>query len=56
MSLPKKLIEKLACPKCHGALQYDKQENRFECGHCREYYRVEDDIPVMPLDEAKKID
>ena len=56
MSLPKKLIEKLACPKCHGILKYEITENRFECGHCREFYRVVDDIPVMPLDEAQKID
>ena len=56
MGLPKKLIDKLACPKCHGDLMYVEQENRFECGHCREFYRVVNDIPVMPLDEAQKID
>ncbi len=56
MGLPKKLLDKLACPKCHAGLAYDKLENRFECSQCREYYRVVDDIPVMPLDEAQKID
>ncbi|MCP4684638.1 MAG: Trm112 family protein [bacterium] len=56
MGLPQKLLDKLACPKCHGDLDYDKHKSRFECSHCREFYRVEDDIPVMPLDEAQKID
>jgi uncharacterized protein YbaR (Trm112 family) len=56
MGLPEKLVAKMACPKCHGDLKYDKQENRFECGNCLVYFRVVDDIPVMPLDEARKID
>jgi hypothetical protein len=54
MTLPKDLLEILVCPKCKGTLEY-RQEPAEElvCGACRLIYAVEDDIPIMLIDEAK---
>ena len=53
MSLDPKLLEILVCPKCRGELEYREAEQRLLCGACRLQYRVEDDIPVMLIDEAE---
>ena len=55
MALPVKLVEKLACPQCHGVLDYFPDKNRLECRNCRLAFRVADDIPVLVLDEAEKM-
>jgi len=55
MALPIQLVEKLACPKCHGALDYREAENRLTCRNCRLAYRVTDDIPVLEIDEAEEM-
>jgi len=52
--LNEKLLEILACPKCKGDLEYDKVENKLICKKCRLRYRIEDDIPIMLIDEAEK--
>ena len=52
--LSDKLLEILACPKCKGDLDYDKENNKLICGSCRLKYNVEDDIPIMLIDEAEK--
>jgi uncharacterized protein YbaR (Trm112 family) len=51
--LDKELLEILACPKCKGELEYKPDENELICNECRLIYRIEDDIPVMLIDEAK---
>jgi uncharacterized protein YbaR (Trm112 family) len=55
MTLPDTLLEKLACPQCHGTLNYFPDKNRLECRTCRLAFRVADDIPVLVLDEAEKM-
>lgn len=52
--LNKKLLEILACPKCKGDLEYNKDENKLICTSCRLRYKIEDDIPIMLIDEAEK--
>ena len=52
--LHKKLLEILACPKCKGDLEYKIEENRLICKSCRLRYKIEDDIPIMLIDEAEK--
>jgi len=49
-----KLLEIMACPKCKGDLDFKKKENSLLCNKCRLKYRIEDDIPVMLIDEAEK--
>ncbi|MFH1720979.1 MAG: Trm112 family protein [Candidatus Altiarchaeota archaeon] len=57
MTLDPKLLEILACPKCKGDLEYvdKKEEHNLTCKACKLRYRIEDDIPIMLIDEAEKI-
>lgn len=58
MALDKKLLDILACPKCKGDLIYTntKKEHSLTCNACKLKYRIEDDIPIMLIDEAEKIE
>ena len=60
MTLSKDLLEIIACPKCvrepgcTGVLEYREKENQLICQHCRLVYRIEDDIPIMLIEEGDK--
>ena len=55
MAIDEKLLEILACPNCHGEVEYLASEEVIVCrGECRYRYPVRDDIPVMLIDEAEK--
>jgi uncharacterized protein YbaR (Trm112 family) len=51
--LDDKLLEILACPKCKGELDYDRENDRLTCQTCRLRYEVKDDIPIMLIEEAE---
>lgn len=53
MSLDKKLLEILACPKCKGPVQTRSDESALVCQTCKLVYPVRDNIPVMLIDEAE---
>jgi uncharacterized protein YbaR (Trm112 family) len=53
MALDARLLEILACPKCKGELEYDTENQKLICDACRLKYRIENDIPVMLIDEAE---
>lgn len=54
MSLPPDLLEILVCPKCKGSLEYRTTPTEaLACHACRLLYAVEEDIPIMLIDEAK---
>jgi uncharacterized protein len=55
MALSKELLDILACPKCKGDIRMDDALNGLVCDSCRLLYEIKDDIPVMLIDEAKKI-
>ncbi|MEE9425173.1 MAG: Trm112 family protein [Methylococcales bacterium] len=50
-----KLLNILACPICKGKLIYRKQEQELICKADRLAYAIQDDIPVMLVDEARKL-
>jgi uncharacterized protein YbaR (Trm112 family) len=52
--LDQQLLDILACPKCKGELEYKQDEDQLICNKCRLIYRIEDDIPVMLIEEAQK--
>ena len=54
--LRKELLDILACPQCKSKLEYDQEHSRLICHECRLAYRIEDDIPIMLIDEAEKLD
>ena len=67
--LDKELLDILACPKCKSEkkvtdnggnetteqieLEYDQSNQKLICHQCRLKYRIEDDIPIMLIDEAE---
>lgn len=51
-----RLLDILVCPICKGPLLYRKAEQELVCKADRLAFRVEDGIPVMLEDEARKID
>jgi len=52
--IDQQLLDILACPKCKGELQYDESAEKLICDKCRLKYRIEDDIPIMLIDEAEE--
>lgn len=56
MPLPTELLEILVCPQCKGDLEYRQEPvESLVCHACRLVYMVEDDIPIMLIDEAKPL-
>lgn len=56
MAVDKKLLEILVCPKCKGSLELTEQADGLKCLACRLLYPIIEDIPVMLIDEAIKLD
>jgi uncharacterized protein YbaR (Trm112 family) len=56
MGVSKELLEILACPKCKGELCMNQAEDGLICERCRLLYEIREDIPIMLIDEAKKLD
>jgi len=50
------LLEILACPKCKGDLILDEINSGLICEPCRLFYKIEDGIPIMLIDEAIPLD
>ena len=51
----KDLLDILVCPKCKGDLAYLPENNALDCSACSLRYRIDDDIPVMLIDEAQPL-
>jgi uncharacterized protein YbaR (Trm112 family) len=50
-----KLLEILVCPLCKSPLIYRKSEQELICKADRLAFPIQDDIPVMLADEARKL-
>ena len=50
-----KLLEILVCPLCKSPLVYRKPAQELICKADRLAFKIEDDIPVMLVDEARKL-
>jgi len=55
MPISDDLLEILACPKCKGVVHLTDDKSGLACDACQLLYRIEDDIPVMLIDEAKPL-
>jgi len=53
--MDKKLLDILACPSCKGKLIYMREANELICRFDKLAYPVQDGIPVMFEDEARKL-
>lgn len=56
MPIDKELLDILACPKCKGDIYLTKDGNGLVCKACKLMYEIKDDIPIMLIDEAVKLD
>jgi uncharacterized protein YbaR (Trm112 family) len=54
--ISKELLEILACPKCKGPVVLTEKDDGLVCNSCRLLYEIRDGIPVMLIDEAKKLE
>lgn len=52
MALDPELLKILACPLCKTEVRLTKDARALKCVRCHRVYRIEDDIPVMLIDEA----
>ncbi len=56
MALDPQLLDILACPDDKGPLLYFEDEACLYNPRLKRLYRIEDDIPVMLVDEASEVD
>ncbi|HMJ78790.1 MAG TPA: Trm112 family protein, partial [Iamia sp.] len=56
MALDPQLLDILACPEDKGPLLYFEDESALYNPRLKRRYRIEDDIPVMLVDEAEGVD
>ena len=56
MGISKELLDILACPKCKGDIYLNEKEDGLICDNCKLFYEIKDDIPIMLIDEAKRLE
>ena len=56
MALDPQLLEILACPEDKGPLLYFEDEDALYNPRLKRRYAIQDDIPVMLIDEAETVD
>lgn len=49
------LLDILVCPNCKGKLQYDKTHNELICKFDHVAYPIRDEIPILLVEEARKL-
>jgi uncharacterized protein YbaR (Trm112 family) len=54
--MDKQLLAMLVCPLCKGKLKYDRDAGELHCLYDGLAYPIQDDIPVMLPQEARKMD
>jgi hypothetical protein len=55
MAISKELLDILVCPKCKGDIRLNEKQDGLICDNCKLLYHIQDDIPIMLIDEAEKI-
>ncbi len=50
----KELIDILVCPKCSKEVYLTNDGKYIECTTCKLLYKIENDIPIMLIDNAIK--
>jgi uncharacterized protein YbaR (Trm112 family) len=49
------LLKILICPHCKGDLEYDQDNQELICHKSQLAYEIKDGMPIMLIDEARKI-
>ena len=55
MAIEAQLLEILVCPESKKPLVYFESEGFLFCPESRLKYRIEDDIPVMLVEDAERV-
>ncbi|MGZ3580522.1 MAG: Trm112 family protein [Syntrophales bacterium] len=55
MAISKELLDILVCPKCKGDIRLTEAGDGLICDKCKLLYEIKDGIPIMLIDEAKKL-
>lgn len=53
--MDKKLLNILACPLCKGKLIFDPRRQELVCRIDKLAYPIREDIPIMLVDEARRL-
>ena len=56
MTISQELLDILACPQCKGDVALAEAKDALVCQVCKLRYAIKDDIPIMLIDEATRID
>jgi len=56
MAISKELLDILACPKCKGDIYLNQKGDGLICDACKLMYEIKDDIPIMLIDKAVKLE
>jgi hypothetical protein len=54
--ISKELLDILVCPACKGVLEFVPAAPALICHSCRLRFRIEEDIPIMLVEEAEKLE
>ncbi|MBF0436053.1 MAG: Trm112 family protein [Magnetococcales bacterium] len=54
--MDKELLAILVCPQCKGELMLDSKKEELVCRVDRLAYPINNGIPVMLIDEARRLD
>ena len=50
--IPQDLLAILVCPACKKPLEYRTAPESLKCAVCHRVYPVQDDIPILLIEEA----
>ena len=56
MAVSKELLDIIVCPKCKHKLTLNDAGDGLICEHCRLQYKIRDDIPILLVEEATRIE
>ncbi len=56
MAISKDLMDILACPQCKGEVILTSAGDGLTCRACKLLYPIKDDIPIMLIDEAQRLE
>jgi len=56
MAIDKELLDILACPQCKGDIYLTENGDGLICDACKLKYEIRDDIPIMLIDEAIRLE
>jgi len=55
LAISKELLDILVCPRCKGDIRLNESGDGLICDKCKLLYEIKDDIPIMLIEEAKKL-